>query len=550
MFQSKNFRFRTNISVDGYQTKDEASACLSKNGAAAVGKRKMAFREADVSVDDFLTSATTGHAFCNLFEFDVNQKYNFDTSTGPMECYPVYKRGELNGAMKLSFKSDRFFKASQTVFVDVDFTRFQNVQDYINCLTLKPTCVYMSFSDKKEKKNGISRRFRLVYVFDRLLDKHELMHVSQAINDRIILDTGEPMEDECGKRISQYMNGVYGNSEAYADYWIYDYNDFPEDATDVACIEVEKQPGMKVEFNPQLVDAMSSLDYNTFMHYHSLLYKYAYRMEKPEWKQDLYQLTDENYLQLYFYVEKQVDGQHRRRKLFKNACLRRLMFPDMDPDTMLFNLYVDRERFFDNSDGVIDIPTLQRKVTHAFAMDYEQLVSYCNREVNEWHHKRPKFILKPGTRSDRGMLSHLYKQISLEAFQNVYDRNLSVSENVANGVGFPVSTVYRYCQELGYSTNPIRNGDRMGKEEKVKLFQQYYNPDISVRANAKELENHGLVMGKSTIDNWSKKYFNQQTTECAVAPNEAQHGFFTPCITEEDLDLEIYLEHYYLYNWA
>ena len=158
----EDFRFYTNVSIDTYQSKQEATACLSRAGAKAVGKEKMAFREQNVTVADFLNLATNGHTFCNLYDFDPNEKYWIETSTGQhYQSFPVYKKGANKGAMKITIKSDQFFKGSQTVFVDVDFTKYQTIPEYISTLTIQPTCVYMSFSDNKDKHGVISRRFRL-----------------------------------------------------------------------------------------------------------------------------------------------------------------------------------------------------------------------------------------------------------------------------------------------------------------------------------------------------------------------------------------------------
>ena len=172
MMQDSTFRFQTSISLEGYQKKSDATACLSKAGADAIGMNKMAFYPRSVTVDEFLQYATTGHAFCNIFAFDVNQKYWVTTSTGKhYESYPVYRNGPNKGAMKLSFKSDQFFYGSQAVYVDVDYTRYANVRDYLCTLTYPPTCVYMSFSDNKDKHGIVSRRFRLVYVLDEIVGK-------------------------------------------------------------------------------------------------------------------------------------------------------------------------------------------------------------------------------------------------------------------------------------------------------------------------------------------------------------------------------------------
>ena len=69
----RNFTFRVNISNDWYEKKTDATACLSLKGAKYLGKEKMAFREYDVTVDQFLEGATKGYTFCNLFEFDPSR---------------------------------------------------------------------------------------------------------------------------------------------------------------------------------------------------------------------------------------------------------------------------------------------------------------------------------------------------------------------------------------------------------------------------------------------------------------------------------------------
>ena len=55
---------------------------------------------------------------------------------------------------------------------------------------------------------------------------------------------------------------------------------------------------------------------------------------------------------------KYVDGEHRRAKLNNYARLRRLIKNDTTPEELLYNLYIDRERFFDNSDDTLTIDCL------------------------------------------------------------------------------------------------------------------------------------------------------------------------------------------------
>ena len=518
----QNYRFQTNVSVDTYKDKKEATACLSRAGAKAVGKNKMAFVEQSVSVAEFLNLATNGHAFCNLFDFNPDEKCWITATNGlSYPCYPVYKKGANKGAMKLTIKADQFFRGSQTVFVDIDFTKYTVIPEYISTLTQPPTCVYMSFSDNKDKHGIVSRRFRLVYVLDEVVGLEDFRKISRTISDRIVLDTGEPMDDDCGTRVSQYMNGVFGNNETYQTDRIYSVSDFIGEGIDyIDCPQPQnevEQETAQIVFNEQMVNDMVKLEYPEFMHYYSKQYTYFYRTERPEkeeWINGLYQLTDENYLQLWYYRERQIDGMMRRRKLFKNACLRRLMRPDVDPDTLLFNLYVDLIRFFDNSDRVITIDTLKRKVVYAMKMTNEQLLAYCNWEIQYYRENRPKFICYSGVITTRGQLSNISKTIRWAEIDKVYDRSKSINEN-AETIDVPISTLYRYCNEKWINTNPNRGmtkeeqreAKRKDKSRKIQLFKKLYDPDLSLRENMAKMEESGLELTKSTLGRWIEKYY-------------------------------------------
>ena len=514
-----NFKFRVNVSNDYYVKKTDASACLSKDGAKSIGKVKMAFREQDVTVDEFLQYALNGYAFCNLFHFDTNQSYWFETGNGQRyQTTPLYKNGKNKGCMRIEFKSDRFFIGAQTVFVDIDLTRFELIPEYLACLTYKPTCVYMSYSDKLEKDKVTSRRFRMVYVFDRIMGKDDLNVISQTITDSIIRDTGEPMKDDCGTRVSQYFNGVYGNEECYVSDCIYSRLDFPDSLPEVEVVMPEKPTKEKkpeVEFDSQLLHDMGTMDYETFMHYYSWKYRYIYKTQKDEWIDGLYQLTDDSYIQLWWVRERIKDGHHRRRTLSKFACLRRLMEPDIDQDTLLFNMFVDLHRFIDNSDGIITIETLKRRVKSVVKMSQEDLREYCDYEIGYWKEHRPKFIYHPSANKTQWLTGKITTAIRYSEIDGKYDRSKSVKEN-AEALGIPVRSLYRYCHERRIDTKPgkgktlaeQREVNRKAKVDKKARFMMLYNPSLSAGENRKNMLREGLKLSKNTIIKWSKDYIS------------------------------------------
>ena len=519
MFIDKDFQFRVNISNDFYVKKTDATACLSREGAKAIGKQKMAFREYDVTVDQFLRSALNGYTFCNLFQFDPNKKYLLETCDGRhYPSKPLYEKGPNKGCMKLSFKRDQFFSGAQTVFVDIDLTRFESIPDYLSCLTCPPTCVYMSYSDSLVKSGKTSRRFRMVYVFNRILGKDDLEVVSRCITDSIVRDTGEPMEDDCGERPSQYFNGVYGNEECYTSGYIYSRLDFPESLPPVdesRVIQTAQDPTKPtVVFDAQLLHDMGSMSYDQFMHFYSTRYRYFYRTESDYWINGKYQLTDENYLQLWWPKEKITDGNHRRRTLFKRACLRRLINPYVDADTLLFNMYVDLIKFIDYSDGVIKLDMLKRRVERAMQMDFDELAEYCEYEIAYWKDHRQKFILHPNVPHTREYIRFITKEVHFAELDGKYDRSKTVMENLALLDGEFKSTLYRYCHERGIPTNPaktmteaqMREAKRQAKQDKKDLFTRLYDPNLSAAKNREIMMQNGIEISENTIRNWSKDY--------------------------------------------
>lgn len=542
MIKNSTFRFQTNISLESYQKKTDATACLSKAGAAAVGMNKMAFYRMSVTVDEFLQYATTGHAFCNIFSFDPDQKYWVTTSTGKhYQSYPVYRNGPNKGAMKLSFKSDQFFYGSQAVYVDVDFTRYTNVMDYLLTLTYPPTCVYMSYSDGVDKGGVVSRRFRMVYVLDQIYSREEFIRISTALTDQIVLDTAEPMQDDCGKRPSQYMNGVYGNNETYKSNFIYTAADFPQSEDPPASPPQQSQGSADdITFDESLIREMETMDYDRFMHYHSLQYRYVYRTERPgEWN-GIYQFTDEFFLELWYPPERQMDGMHRRRQLFKRACLRRLIEPGIDANTLLFNLYVDRKRFFDNSDGVLSLDALMTRVKRAMGLTPEQLVAVCSSEIRRCQRTRPKFIVKSGIRTDWGVLSGIGKRIRWAELDRNYDHSKSVLEN-ADNLDVSLSTLYRYCKERFIDTDPDRQmtyrekreAKRKAKGIEIERFQSIYDPSLSLRQNLVQLENAGLNMTLGTLARWIEKYIDLPD----IADSEPANNACPPSLDLGPLDV-------------
>ena len=520
MERINNFKFTLNVTRESYENKQDALACLSTAGAKAIGRNKMAFEEKTVTVDEFLNLAVSGYAFCNRYQFDTTKKYWIENKKHQKYLmYPTYQRGVNTGAMKVCFKRDEFFRSAQVIFVDVDFTNYQTVQDYIDSLKFQPTCVYMSFSDNKEKHGITSRRFHLVYIFSDELNKEQFINAANALTQTIIEDTKEEMDDDCGTRLSQYMNGCYGNSEVYNTNIIYSYNDLlniinnninniivEEENKSTTYYSVSENEGHQENednkpseslISERLINDMERLSYDDFMRYNRHKYNKFYRQEGNYWINGEYQyIESEDFFSLYFNINTVKDGSKRRKKLFERMCLRRIINPGVDADTLLFNAYEDRERFFDNSDGVLSIECLVRNVENAMKLTLEEIEEHYSENLAYLRSKRPKsnIIFKPFVPLERR--TEILKNLRWEKLNELYDTSISLSKNLINlnknGFSIGKDALYSYCKEHGICTSP----NKLSDEEIMVLL----DTNLSVRKNLEILKNSDIKIGKDRIN--------------------------------------------------
>ena len=134
----KDFIFQICHSLDRYESKEKAKLALSTISIKEYNKgiedpdahlSKMSFVRKNVSVSRFAEMATSGYTFCNLFSYDPNRQYR---STGRWRTlfWPEYKRGRNKGGMKMQMKADMFYEGCQCFFVDIDYTKYESVEDY------------------------------------------------------------------------------------------------------------------------------------------------------------------------------------------------------------------------------------------------------------------------------------------------------------------------------------------------------------------------------------------------------------------------------------
>lgn len=483
----RDYKFTLNISNEGYEKKSDAICCLSSAGAKAINRKKMCFFENSVNVDEFLNKAQSGYSFCALYRFDNDTKYWYTNKKGQRYLgYPHYQKSTetaTKGGLKIDFKRDEYFSGSQVIFIDIDFTKYTDINEYIDKLTFKPTCIYMSYSDNIEKHGIISRRFHLCYVFNNILDKDTFKYCSITLSEALVKDTNEELDDKCGEKMSQYMNGCYGNKENYKTYSIYSIEDIHEynrnnnvveedtevdTRTTTLNDEMEKdqaqQETLKIEentnesiFDDRLLNDWDRLEQTEFLKLrdwenYRRKTKYIYRVENNEWINGVYQKVDDDYFSL-FYKSHNVDGEGRRKSLFQRMCLRKLINPDITPMDLVVNTIIDIVRFYDNSDNVLNSDYIKRNVNNCLEMSLEDIKTKYKGELE---------YLRNTTKPKRGIIYYSRKVHTKETtyliLDELYNRNITVNDNLfyLNEIcEFKIekSTIYNYLKDRGIKSN-------------------------------------------------------------------------------------------------
>ena len=500
MEKRQDFKFVASISKMGYATKQDVINTLGRENRKKYGTESLRFREQTVTVDEIVDLIGDGYAFCATFELNNGELMWKKQEDGSKKCIcPVLK----DGYMSMTVKRDEFFKGSQIVSIDIDDTQYNNVEDYIEQLTFIPTFAYTSYSDSPTK-----RKFRLCYVMSQPLNSiEEYKEVANTIHYTAEQDTQEPISDKCGEKASQYFNGTNLNAgaELYKYYVVYDRADFP--TIEQEQVDEDLNAKVKCEFDKDTVKAMETQSYQRFMHRNSLKYQYFYQSE-IDWKDgEKWRAVDDSFVSLCYRwrgtgeIEKYKDGEHRRRKLKTYACLRRIIKPTVTPTELLFNLYVDRERFFDDSDAALTIEVLKSKVNAAFSMSVEEIKQRYSVVLEK---NRRKIVLNPTFIKDNQHLNKLgvgenlqaivrkaVKDANYTAIDEYYNSELSVAENLKvlqdNGVKVCSKTLYNYCKDRGISTS------------KDDAIINLLDVNLSVRKNLEILKEKGMKVGNKKV---------------------------------------------------
>ena len=231
---------------------------------------------------------------------------------------------------------------------------------------------------------------------------------------------------------------------------------------------------------------MERFNYEEFMQNYRHKYRYCYRKDDGTWENG-YQIVGDDYFALYYHTKRLKDGEKRRKKLYENMCLRRVMFPEITPNEVLYCAYVDFQRFIDNSQDPIYIECLVRNVKSAFKLSIEEIEQKYSEDIAYLRSQKPKrgIIYDVRGAMNQSERNTKEKEIRWARYDRLYKTSLSPKENA---IFFCIHerTMRRFCKDRGIPTS-----NKVSDE----YIRQNINLSLSIRGNInyfKEEEEIGL----------------------------------------------------------
>lgn len=562
MNTNPNYNFTVSLSQVPYMSKQETTAAIiggdeGKTMRQDLGmKDKACFMSIATTPSGLLHAALTGYTFCGVFsDFPPNDPVNKKT----------YVRKD--GCFTLSGKSSEFFSGSYFVGIDIDKTQYQSIEQFVAKLQYKPTFWYTSYSHLQyDASTGMPKglRFRLMYVFDqKIQNEYFFRYCSYKVHKMVESSTNELIHDTCGLCCTQYFNGTnIFDKTLKVDYdctnIIYSLADFnttleefisflgsncmlkkvdkiqkkemqqlkcsimskiqytttttTQQAVILSASDIsEHSTTESIRFNSFLIKDADNLEWSVFHNKYKHYYEYVYRTEREDWSSITdsigniiqFQYCDEDYLELKWIPKMLHDGQHRKRTLFHRGWLRRIIKPSITPDELLYNLLVDREHFFNNSDNELSVYRIQEIVRECYKYEIED---YKTQNKNIFHDTinrcRKKQVIIHRTSKSIIRANSLLKELRWKFLDKAYNQRLSVSENlkILNDSDFIISrsTLYNYCVNRGIVT-------RKKAEDKYQRFIELHQDYMSCRNEQQYLAENGLQLSLGTIQAYRKR---------------------------------------------
>lgn len=508
MKQEENYLFNVTISSNSYNHKPTSYDYSHMTWEA----------KANISINDFDVFIRKGYSYCHIYKNNVRSKANF-----------LY---------------------TQVVNIDVDDSTM-SMGDFISGLAVKPSYAYTTCS------NGIKGyRFRLLYCFEDRITKEQY----PLLYSQIIKRNNLKLADNCGKTISQLMNGNgLPQVESYKSDYIYNINDFLKESTytindidipsyhctntSVSSLTSQHHLSSSILYDSNVKNETNIKGYKGYVmrllnkystlsnediiqfitKYESVIDDYCSIEDDKDFldkysQVPIFQHTpieydeegikvfdeDEEYYALFVPYYKR-DGKwhikryttNRHNKLYAECCLLRCMDIDaMDFEILLINTVSRKKAFYNNQDGELDKKFILRTVISVLFKDINELKRGSSKHPKVTTSK--EYCLKHGL--NRRKYSH--KAVKMNKHREIgswYDCSLPITEN------------YNIAVKNNWFKGSLRTLYRFCKDNNIDCHQQrislrdWYDLSKSVKENLDYAQQHDIKTSRASIYRYLKQ---------------------------------------------
>lgn len=278
---------------------------------------------------------------------------------------PFCRSNSADGSFHIKLKDQQHFASSSTVFYDFDGMETP-MQEFIQELPYKPSFGYTSYSNGME---GCGYRFRLGYVFNHPIvgnkNYRELYCAIRNANNFPVKTNKSGGLDEL--REEQCYFGTNTKAETYNAGYYYSVSEFEEfrpvmDAHALGQRAVQNVSA-SVEINPEFLKDFRTLTTADFSAKYSKQFGWNYYTSSSTPL-----IMDESgmfftFPDYYVAVRHRREGkrilkwdkdQDRRNKIFWTAQIMLYNNPDLTIENLLYNLRLERDRFYVDNEGKVN----------------------------------------------------------------------------------------------------------------------------------------------------------------------------------------------------
>ena len=192
----------------------------------------------------------------------------------------------------------------------------------------------------------------------------------------------------------------------------------------------------------------------------------------------------------------------------------------MTPTDLLYNLILDREWNFVNTDNKLSLDRMKQIVKDCFAYSVEELKVMYKPMIDNVRERccKKKFIIH-WTCKGKIRANTLAKELRWEFLDSIYDRTKSVDENLRIfkdsdldtelDIGISRSTLYTYCESRDIHARESK------REARKQRFFVLHKDGMSLREEVAYLAENGLKASAPTISKWIKELKKEKSEQAA-----------------------------------